>query len=306
MQIREIMSTGVVTIEPREAASAAWARMRRRGIRHLVVVDEGRVVGVLSERDLGGRSGAAKRKNRVVRELMTPRVETMESEASADSAAELMRERLIGSLPVMDGDELVGIVTATDVFEAVDNGTRGPLSGAERQMLRAPSSSKRLGGSPIVRKRIAESSDVRRERPKISNRDKREPLTDQITRSEKRTAGRTTAPHVPANIRVSGVDLDDEDMDYIRQRLGLKLGKFASSIERVTVRVKDINGDRGGIDKICNIKVVVSGLPSVVVEGRSDSTRVAVNSALAAIESAVRRVVQRRRMTALRIGAGRE
>ena len=98
MQIREIMSTGVVTIEPREAASAAWARMRRRGIRHLVVVDEGRVVGVLSERDLGGRSGAAQRKNRIVRELMTPRVETMESEASADSAAELMRERLIGSL----------------------------------------------------------------------------------------------------------------------------------------------------------------------------------------------------------------
>jgi len=230
----------------------------------------------------------------------------MESEASADSAAELMRERLIGSLPVMDGDELVGIVTATDVFEALDNGARGPLSGAERQMLRAPSSSKRLGGSPIVRKRIAESSDVRRERPKISNRDKREPLTDQITRSEKRTAGRTTAPHVPANIRVSGVDLDDEDMDYIRQRLGLKLGKFASSIERVTVRVKDINGDRGGIDKICNIKVVVSGLPSVVVEGRSDSTRVAVNSALAAIESAVRRVVQRRRMTPLRVGAGKE
>ena len=306
MQIREIMSTGVVTIEPREAASAAWARMRRRGIRHLVVVDEGRVVGVLSERDLGGRSGAAQRKNRIVRELMTPRVETMGSEASADSAAELMRERLIGSLPVMDGDDLVGIVTATDVFEALDNGTRGRLSGAERQMLRAPSSSKRLGGSPIARKRIAESSDARRERPKISNRDKREPLADQLTRSEKRPAGRTVAPQVPANIRVSGVDLDDEDLDYIRQRLGLKLGKFASSIERVTVRVKDINGDRGGIDKVCNIKVVVSGLPSVVVEERSDSTRVAVNSALAAVESAVRRVVQRRRMTSLRAGVGTE
>jgi ribosome-associated translation inhibitor RaiA len=142
--------------------------------------------------------------------------------------------------------------------------------------------------------------DARRERSETSNREKREPFADQLTKPEKRIAGRTVASQVPANIRVSEVDLDDDDLDYIRQRLGMKLGKFASSIERVTVRVKDINGDRGGIDKVCNIKVVVSGLPSVVVEGRSDSIRAAVNSALAAVERAVRRVVQRRRMTSLR------
>ncbi len=304
MQIHEIMSTGVVTIGPREAASAAWSRMRRRGIRHLVVMDDERVVGVLSERDLGGRSGAATRKNRVVRDLMTPRVETVDPEATADSAAELMRKRLIGSLPVMDGDDLVGIITATDVFEALGNGGGGPLSRAERQLLRAPASSKRLGGSPVARKRAAGSSEGRAESPRIANRTKREPLTDEVTRPAKRKAGRTVAPQVPANIRVSGVALSDEDRDYIRQRLGMKLGKFATSIERVTVRVKDINGDRGGIDKVCNIKVVVSGLPSVVVEGQSDSLRAAVNSTLGAVERAVRRVVQRRRMAPLKTTGG--
>ena len=304
MQIHEIMSTGVVTIGPGEAASAAWARMRRRGIRHLVVMDNERVIGVLSERDLGGRSGTAKRKNRVVRDLMTPRVETVDPEATAESAAELMRKRLIGSLPVVDGDDLVGIITATDVFEALGNGAGGPLSRAERQLLRAPASSKRLGGNPVARKRAAESSDERPESPRIANRVKREPMTDKVIRSEKRKAGRTAAPQVPANIRVSGVDLSDEDRDYIRQRLGMKLGKFATSIERVTVRVKDINGDRGGIDKVCDIKVVVSGLPSVVVEGQSDTIRAAVNSALGSVERAVRRVVERRRMAPLKANGG--
>ena len=304
MQIHEIMSTGVVTIGPRESASAAWARMRRRGIRHLVVMDGNGVVGILSERDLGGRSGAAKRKNRVVRDLMTPRVETVDPEASADSAAELMRKRLIGSLPVMDGDDLVGIITATDVFEALDDGARGPLSGAERQLLRAPASSKRLGGSPVPRKRTADSGSSRPESSRMTSRVKREPLAGEIARPEKRKAGRTVAPQVPANIRVSGVELDDDDRDYIRQRLGMKLGKFAPSIERVTVRVKDVNGDRGGIDKVCGIKVVVSGLPSVVAEGKSDSLRVAVNAALGAIERAVCRVLQRRRTAPLKTTGG--
>ena len=300
MQIHEIMSTNVVTIEPRETASSAWSRMRRRGIRHLVVMDDARVVGVLSERDLGGRSGAATRKNRVVRDLMTPRVETADPEATIEDAAELMRKRLIGSLPVVDGDDLVGIVTATDVFEALGNGDRPPLSRAEQQLLRAPASSKRLGGQPIVRKRSAVSVETRPERPRSISRAKREPLADVVARPDKRNAGRTVAPQIPTSIRVIDVDMDDDERTYIRQRLGMKLGKFATSIERVTVRVKDINGERGGIDKVCNIKVVLSGLPSVVFESQSASLRDAVNAALAGVERVVRRSVQRRRTSPLK------
>ncbi|MEO7218514.1 MAG: CBS domain-containing protein [Gemmatimonadaceae bacterium] len=309
MQIHEIMSTNVVTIGPREAASAAWSRMRRRGIRHLVVMDEDRVVGVLSERDLGGRSGAATRKNRVVRDLMTPRVETADPEATVDDAAELMRRRLIGSLPVVDGDDLVGIITATDVFEALENGAGAPLSRAEQQLLRAPTTSKRLGGQPIARKRSGTSAEGRRERPerpRAISRAKREPLADVIARVDKRTAGRTVAPQVPATIRVVDVEMSDDERTYIRERLGMKLGKFATAIERVSVRIKDINGERGGVDKSCTIKVVLSGLPSLVFENQSAVLRDAVNAAIAGIERSVRRSVQRRRTSPLKgVGAAK-
>src|SRR5262245_131244 len=72
--LAEIMQTRVVTIGPKESAEAAWTRMRRRGIRHLVVTDHERLVGVLSERDLGGRAGTKLRKGRRVQDLMTRQV----------------------------------------------------------------------------------------------------------------------------------------------------------------------------------------------------------------------------------------
>ena len=131
----------------------------------------------------------------------------------------------------------------------------------------------------------------------------RAPMVDRVPRAEKRSTGRTRASQVPANIRVTGVALDQDDRDFIRQRLGEKLGKYAASIERVTVRVTDVNGPRGGVDLACRIKVVLTGLPSVVVERRAVSLRAARNNALAAVERAVRRGLQRRRMRPTRAAA---
>lgn len=268
--------------------------MRRRGIRHLVVMDRDGIVGVLTERDLGGRAGADVRKGRRVRDLMTPRVVSAEPETTLRGAADLMRARLIGSLPVVEDHQLVGIVTATDVFDALGRDAIGPLSRAERQLLRAPTSSKALGGQPVKRSRAATPRQTRRTR-RPPQTEKREPFTDRVPRPVKRAAGRTTAPLVPANIRAAGVELDPDDRAYIRERLGMKLGKFATVIERVSVRVEDVNGPRGGVDKACRIKVVLSGMPSVVVENQAASLRDAINGALAGAESTVRRAVGRRR-----------
>jgi ribosome-associated translation inhibitor RaiA len=99
---------------------------------------------------------------------------------------------------------------------------------------------------------------------------------------------------------VIGVDLDDDAQAYVRRKLGMKLGKFARSIERVTVRVTDMNGPRGGVDQVCTIKVVLSGLPSVVAERRHAALHAAIDDALRATEQAVRRSVSRRRMKPLR------
>ncbi|MGQ0713690.1 MAG: CBS domain-containing protein [Gemmatimonadaceae bacterium] len=294
MQLRAIMQRRVVTIGPKEPASTAWTRMRRRDIRHLVVTDDSRPVGVLSERDLGGRRGTNLRKGRRVQDLVTPRVVSVEPETSLREAADLMRSRLIGSLPVVEGERLVGIVTATDVFDAIGREAVGPLSGAEQQLLRVPTSSKALGGSPIARVRPAGSRKAAGKR-RPSQSEKREAFADRVPRPARRTAGRTSAPQVPANIRTTGVQLDRDARVYVRQRLGMKLGKFAPSIERVTIRVEDVNGPRGGVDQRTRVKVVLSGLPSIVIESRAASLTDSINGALTGAERAVRRALRRRR-----------
>jgi CBS domain-containing protein len=305
MRLREIMSTRVVTIGPKEPASEAWTRMRRHRIRHLVVMDGTRLVGVLSERDLGGRAGADMRTRRRVQNLMTAHVESAEPEATVRQAADLMRKRLIGSLPVLDGDRLVGIVTATDVFDALGSAA-DTMSRAERQLLRAPSSSRRLGGQPVVSRRLHAPGKTLHERPRAAGNKKRAPFADRLPRALKQEAGRTDARQVPANIRMAGVELDQNDRAYIRQTLGMKLGKYATSIERVSVRLRDVNGPRGGVDQVCRIKVVLSGLPSVVFQSQAASLKDAINGALTGVERAVRRRVQRRRMKPIKRGSDRE
>jgi hypothetical protein len=80
----------------------------------------------------------------------------------------------------------------------------------------------------------------------------------------------------------------------------MKLGKFASSIERVSVRLFDANGPKGGVDQVCRIKVVLSGLASVLVERRNSALPNAIDAAIRATALAVRRSVQRRRLKPLR------
>jgi ribosome-associated translation inhibitor RaiA len=97
-----------------------------------------------------------------------------------------------------------------------------------------------------------------------------------------------------------GVNLSEEYKKDIRRKLGLKLGKFAESIERVSVRVTDVNGPRGGVDQLCRVKVVLSGLPSVVFEHLERAPGLAIDGALAGAERAVRKALQRRRAKPLK------
>ena len=301
----DIMRTRVVTIGPDDSAASAWTRMRRRGIRHLVVTDHEQLVGILSERDLGGRDGTNVRRGRRVSDLMTRGVLRADPDTTLPDAADQMRARLIGSLPVMDGDRVVGIVTASDVFDALGRENMGPLSGAEGELLRRPTSSKWLGGRPILRSRSDALAAASAARSRVSQSDKREPFVARVPRPAKRAAGRTTSPNTPANVRVSGVRLDNDERAYIKKKLGMKLGKFATSIERVSIRVKDVNGPRGGVDQICRVKVVLSGLPSVVFESKAASPRDAINGALIGAERAVRGLLRRKRMKPIKSASRR-
>ena len=97
-------------------------------------------------------------------------------------------------------------------------------------------------------------------------------------------------------IKGHGLDLSDSLRDYAARRLRFSLGGFAAQLKGVEVRVGDVNGPRGGVDILCRIKVVLSGLPSVIVEHQAASLRPALISTLTGAERAVRRTMQRRRV----------
>jgi hypothetical protein len=125
-------------------------------------------------------------------------------------------------------------------------------------------------------------------------------LPASIPRPVKRQSGRTDPSGTPAHVRLHRVALDDDAQASVRRKLGMALGAFATSVERISVRITDTNGPRGGVDQVCNIKVVLSGLPSVVIERRHAALHAAVALALRAAQQAVQRTIQRRRMKPLR------
>jgi hypothetical protein len=139
----------------------------------------------------------------------------------------------------------------------------------------------------------------RRRRSSRSPAAQRSSLPATLPRPVKLTRDRTYAVPPPAHIRVRGLELQDHERDTIARKLGLTLGKFASYIERISVRLNDANGPKGGKDQICRIKVVLSGLPSIVVENRAHARTIATERAVKATALAVRRRVQRRRLKAL-------
>lgn len=123
---------------------------------------------------------------------------------------------------------------------------------------------------------------------------KRAPLAGRIARPAKLRRDRYAASDIPAHIHAAGTPIEADDRAYLRRKLGMKLGKFARAVERVSVRIRDVNGPRGGVDKACTIKVVLAGLPSVVVEQQHASLRNAMDAAMQRTERVVRRAVQRR------------
>src|SRR5690625_598004 len=142
MLLRDIMTTNLISIAPDAPASDAWAKMEHERIRHLLVMDEGRLVGILSIRDLGSRKDTAFREGKSVSDLMTPDVVTATPEMTLDDAFEIMRTEPIGSLPIVDGGEVIGIVTATDVLDELGRG------GGTRTTARGACSRTRTGNEP--------------------------------------------------------------------------------------------------------------------------------------------------------------
>ncbi len=120
-------------------------------------------------------------------------------------------------------------------------------------------------------------------------------LSGPLARPAKRRAGRADAANTPASFRVHGLDRSPTLRDHVRERLGLKVGKFATNISRVSVRLDDLSGPVGKPTISCTIKVMLNGLEPVVVEAREPDPWAAVDVAIEQVQRAVSRALSRRR-----------
>jgi len=131
MTVGRVMAKDPVTIGPDASLQEASALMRKGRIHHLPVVGEGgRLVGIITDRDLTHAAvlpaladqmpwDARRLKAPRVRDAMTWAVVTTRPDATLVEAGLVMVERHIGSLPVVEGDRLVGILTERDVLKAL-------------------------------------------------------------------------------------------------------------------------------------------------------------------------------------------
>jgi predicted transcriptional regulator len=115
MQIQDVMTAKVMTIEAHDSIANARTSMRHARVHQLVVTGQhGQVVGVLGAADLNGAPDAGR-----VEDFMSRRLLTVGPDTTVRAAAALMRAHAVGSLPVMQGQRLVGIVTVSDMLKVV-------------------------------------------------------------------------------------------------------------------------------------------------------------------------------------------
>ena len=126
-RLSDIMTRDPVSVSPSDTLRVVLERMRQRNCRRLPVVDGGKLVGIVSDRDvrLALNSPFILRERRedetllervVVAECMTPDPVTLPPDASVLDAARLIHERKFGGIPIVDAGKLVGIVTETDLL----------------------------------------------------------------------------------------------------------------------------------------------------------------------------------------------
>jgi CBS domain-containing protein len=117
--VSQFMSTDLFTVSPDDLIDLAASVMDWRHVRHVPVEDqEGRLVGLITHRGLLRMMISSSTKLTTVREIMVPDPVTVSPSTSSLEAMELMRNNRVGCLPVVEGDQLVGIITSYDFLEA--------------------------------------------------------------------------------------------------------------------------------------------------------------------------------------------
>jgi len=132
MDVRDIMTTNVVTIPSTTSITDAKRIMEAHRIRRLPVVDRGKLVGIVTERRLESISPSKATSLSIwelnylmdrttVKEIMEPNVITVSPDASAEESLALAQDNKVGALVVVEDGRLVGIATTNDFFYKIVN-----------------------------------------------------------------------------------------------------------------------------------------------------------------------------------------
>lgn len=128
MFVGDRMSRPVIFVSPDDSINDILAMFKKEHIRRAPVLKEGKLVGIVSERDLLNASPSSATTLSVwemnyliskvkVKNVMTKKVTTVSRDTPIEEAARIMADKKIGGLPVMDGEQVVGMITETDLFK---------------------------------------------------------------------------------------------------------------------------------------------------------------------------------------------
>ncbi len=131
-QVKDIMAKDPVTLDAEDILDLASDIMNLGRIRHIPILDKGKLVGVLSQRNLfhsalitalglGPKESRELLKAIPIRRAMTAPVVTVAPDMGVKEAARIMSEKKIGCLPVTENEKLVGLVTESDILRYVAN-----------------------------------------------------------------------------------------------------------------------------------------------------------------------------------------
>ncbi len=129
LRVRDTMTRDVATLGPEASVAQAWALCRERRVRHIPIVEDGRLVGLISDRDLRDASPVRKSDDGGIgenvfgwasmRDIMSSDLVTIGPFDTIDHAAKEIHDRRIGCLPVVEDGGLVGIITSSDMMRTL-------------------------------------------------------------------------------------------------------------------------------------------------------------------------------------------
>lgn len=120
MEVKDLMKTNVLTIQPDMTVTEAGKLMSEKRVGSLVVVNnKGKIVGILTERDILTDIVAKGEELRdiLVKNIMSKHVITIKPEKTIEEASKLMVKKKIKKLPVVENGKIVGIITASDIVK---------------------------------------------------------------------------------------------------------------------------------------------------------------------------------------------